>query len=89
MRTLRDKSIPDAVLMYLLSYILLVKDFPGGSVVRNPSANARDASSVPELEDLGEGNGYTLWVFFWENSMDREPSWPQSMGSQSRTQLSN
>ena len=67
-----DKSIPDAVLLYLLSYILLVKDFPGGSVVRNPSANSRDASSVPELgRPFGEGNGYTLRYSCLENSMDR------------------
>lgn len=66
-----NKSIPDTVLLYLLTYILLVKDFPGGSVVRNPSANARDASSVPEWgRPFGEGNGYTLRYSDLGNSMD-------------------
>ena len=86
-----NKSIPDTVLLYLLTYILLVKDFPGGSVVRNPSANARDASSVPELgRPFGEGNGYTLQYSCLENSMDRGAEWATVRGvSKSRTQLSN
>ena len=33
-------------------------DFPGGSMVRNPPANAEDTGSIPDLgRSLGEGNG--------------------------------
>ena len=41
---------------------------PGGSTVKNPSANAgdaRDEGSIP-----GEGNGNPLQYSCWENSMD-------------------
>ena len=31
-------------------------DFPGGSMVKNPSTNAGDASSVPGSGRSGEGN---------------------------------
>ena len=35
--------------------------FPGDSVVKNPSANAGDAGSIPELgRSPGEGNGNPL-----------------------------
>ena len=35
--------------------------FPGGSVVKNPPANARDSGSILSLgRSLGEGNGNTL-----------------------------
>ena len=35
--------------------------FPGGSVVKNLPANARDAGLIPGLErSLGEGNGNPL-----------------------------
>ena len=38
--------------------------FPGGSVVKNPTANAGDVGSVPGLgRSPGEGNGYPLQVF--------------------------
>ena len=36
-------------------------DFPGGSVVKNPPANARDMGSIPGLGRFpGEGNGNPL-----------------------------
>ena len=38
--------------------------FPGGSVVKNPLANAGDASSIPGLgRSPGEGNGNPLQLF--------------------------
>ena len=38
--------------------IILVMGFPGGSVVKNPSANAEDAGSIPGSgRSPGEGNG--------------------------------
>ena len=49
--------------------------FPGGSVVKNPPANAADAgdvSSVPGLgRSPGEGNGNPLQYSCLENPMDR------------------
>ena len=38
--------------------------FPGGSVVKNPSANAGDVGLIPESgRALGEGNGSPLQYF--------------------------
>ena len=38
---------------------VLVYDFSGGAVVKNPPADAGDAGSIPGLErSPGEGNGY-------------------------------
>ena len=46
--------------------------FPGGSVVKNPPANAGDAGSIPGLgRSSGEGNleaihsGILAWEFPW------------------------
>ena len=48
---------------------------PGGSVVKNPPANAgdaRDAGSIPGLgRSPGGGNGKTLQYSCLENLMDR------------------
>ena len=47
--------------------------FPGGSAVKNLSANAGDASSVPGSErSSGEGNGNPLQYSCLGNPMDRE-----------------
>ena len=49
--------------------------FPGGSVVKNPPANARDVGAIgltPESRrSLGGGNGIPLQYTWLENSMDR------------------
>ena len=46
--------------------------FPGGSVVKNPPANAGDLGSIPGLgRSPGEGNGNPLQYSHLENSMDR------------------
>ena len=46
--------------------------FPGGSVVKNPSANAGDAGSIPELgRSPGEGNANPLQHPHLGNPMDR------------------
>ena len=43
--------------------------FPGGSVVKNPSASAGDIGLIPGSgRSPGEGNGSIL---AWENPMDR------------------
>ena len=55
--------------------------FPGGSVVKNPPANARDAGSVPELErSPGEGNGTPLQYSYLGNPMDRGACWATVQG---------
>ena len=46
--------------------------FPGGSVIKNPPANAGDAGLIPGLErSPGVGNGNPLQYSHWENPMDR------------------
>ena len=75
-------------------YFLLLssrKDFPGGSVLKNPPANAGDVSLIPGSgRALGEGKGNTPRILAWEISWSEEPGELQSMGSQkSWTQLGN
>ena len=46
--------------------------FPGGSVVKNPPANAGDLGLIPELgRSPGEGNGNPLQYSCLGNPMDR------------------
>jgi len=56
-----------------------IKHFPGGSVVKNPSANAGDARDVCLIAGLerssGEGNGNPLWYSCLGNFMDLEDWW--------------
>ena len=65
--------------------------FPGGSVVKNRSANARDMSSIPELGGSpGGGNGNPLQYSCLENSMDRGAFQATVRGfSESQPQLSD
>ena len=53
--------------------------FPGGTVVKNPAANAgdaRDRALIPESGRFpGVGNGNLLQYFCLENSMDRGAWW--------------
>ena len=50
--------------------------FPGGTVVKNPPANAGDAGSIPGSGGSpGGGNGYPLQYSCLENSMDRGVWW--------------
>ena len=55
------------------------KGFPGGSVVKNPSANARDAGEVGLIPGLGRspggGNGNSLQYSCLGNPMDRGAWW--------------
>ena len=55
---------------------------PGGSVVKNPSADAgvaEDVGSVPGLgRSSGGGSGNPLQYSCWENSTDRE-AWRASL----------
>ena len=58
-----------------IKYILIVSNyrgFPGGSVVRNPPANAGDVGSVPGLgRSLEERNGNPLQYSCLGNPVDR------------------
>ena len=62
-----------------------VLGFPGGSVVKNPPANAGaagDMGSIPELErSPGGGNGNPLQYFCLENSVDGQASWATVCGT--------
>ena len=50
--------------------------FPGGSVVKNPPANAGDMGLIPGSRRYpGEGNGYPVQYPCLENSMDRKVFW--------------
>ena len=63
--------------MALPAYLFLYRSsFPGGSVIKNPPANAEDVGSVPELgRSLGERNGNPLRFSCLENPMDKGAWW--------------
>ena len=80
--------------MTLVSKIMNSVNFPGVSVVRNPSANAGatgDAGLIPGLRRLpGEVNGNPLQYFCLGNSMDGGAWWATAHGvAKSRTRLSD
>ena len=57
--------------------------FPGGSVVKNPPANAGDVGLIPGSgRSLGEENGNPLQYSCLGNPMKREPGRLQSIGLQ-------
>ena len=66
-------------------------NFPGGTVVQNPPANAEDVSSVPGSgRSPGIGNGNALQYSCLENSMDRGAWWATVHGvAKSQTRLSD
>ena len=50
--------------------------FPGGSVIKNPPANARDSGSILGSGiSPGEGNGNPLQCSCLENPLDRGAWW--------------
>ena len=65
--------------VFLIWYFMVSTGFQGGSVVKNPSANAgisRDACSIPGLGRFpGRGSGNQLQYFCLENPMDRAAWW--------------
>ena len=72
--------------------ISLSRAFPGGSVVKNPPANAGDVGLIPDPERSPGvvGNDNPPQYYCLGNPMDRGPGGVQSMGSQkSWTGLSN
>ena len=56
--------------------------FPGGSVVKNPCANAGDAGSIPGSgRSPGGGNGNTFQYSVLENPMDGGDLWATVPGA--------
>ena len=59
--------------------IKLNRGFPGGSVIKNPPANARDTRDAGSIPGLGRshrgGNGNPLQYSCPENPMDRGAWW--------------
>ena len=50
--------------------------FPGGSVVKNPLANAEDMGSIPaSRRSPGEGNGNPFQYYCLGNPIDRQAWW--------------
>ena len=62
--------------------------FPGGSVVKNPSASAGDVGSILESGRFpGEGNGSPFQYSCLENPMDRGDWWVMVLGIAKKSQL--
>ena len=66
---------------------------PGGTVIKNPPANAGDAGDASSIPGLGRspevGNGNLLFCSCLENPMDRGAQWAAVNGvTKSQTQLS-
>ena len=83
-------SIIKELFVHIRKPLLHKLGFPGGSVVKNPPANAgdtEDTSSIPGSgRSLGIGNGNTLQYSYLENAMDRG-AWQDTVygGTKSRT----
>ena len=61
--------------------------FPGGSVVKNPSANAGDVGLIPGSgRSPGEGNGNPLQYSYLGNPMDRG-AWQAIVHGVARNQI--
>ena len=57
------------------------RGLPGGSVVKNPPANAGDVSLIPGSEKSpGEGNGNLLQYSCLENPLNRGACWATVYG---------
>ena len=56
----------------IFNLLKFIVSFPGGSVVKNPPANAEDAGLIPGSGRFPrEGNGNWLQYYCLENPMDR------------------
>ena len=66
---------------------MATRGFPGGSVVKNPPANARDMGSIPEMgRSPAVGNGNPLQYSCLENSMDRG-AWQAKVHGVAKSQI--
>ena len=62
--------------------MLRLTSFPGGSLVKNPPANAGDPGVIPGLRiSPGGGSGNPLWYSHLGNPVNRDPGGLQLMGS--------
>jgi len=77
--TRTDGAAPRDGLSFLGSFRttpISLRGFHGGSVVKNPPANAGEAGSIPGSgRSPGEGNGNPLQYSCLENPMDRGAWW--------------
>ena len=78
----------------LVNHISVPWDFPGGSVVKNPPANAGDAEDAGSIPGLGRsprgGNDNPLQYSCLGNPIDRGALWAKVHGvAKSRTRLSD
>ena len=65
---------------------IFIGGFPGGSAVKNPPANSKDSSSIPESGRFpGGGNGNLLQYSCLENPIDRGAWGTTVHGLQSQT----
>ena len=66
------------------------KSFPGGSDGKESAYSSGDPGLIPwSGRSPGEGNGGPLQYSYWRIPWTEEPGELQTMGSQSRKQLSN
>ena len=72
----KKKSV---VPVYLVNNNNVCVGFPGGSVVKNPPANAGDAGSVPDSGISPGKNGNPLQYSCLGNPMDRGAWWAPSL----------
>ena len=64
-------------------FLYLIMGFPGGSVVKNPLANAGVEGSIPGSgRSPTAGNGNPLSILAWKILWTEEPGGLQSTGSQ-------
>ena len=72
----------------------MIRDFPGGIMIKKPPANTEHAGNVGSISGSGRssgiGNGNLLQYSCLENSMDRGAWWATAHGiTESWTRLSN
>ena len=76
-------SLPGFPPSHFMLSIPVSLGFPGGSVVKNPPANAGDVDLIPGSgRSPEEGNGTYLGILTWKITWTEEPGRPQSMESQ-------
>ena len=89
LQTLKSQLLYPSI--YLPTYLLTYRGFPGGSDVKKSACNAGDPGSIPGQGRFpGEGNRNPRQYSCLENSMDRGVWQAVVHGvAKSRTQLSN
>ena len=82
---------PSTISIFICTHLTLSMDFPGGSVVKNLPANARDLGSIPGSRKIpGRGKCSPLQYSCLEIPMDRGAWYATVRGVKKiRTQLSD